>query len=146
MKTVESCDNFRSRGSMGAGEFDRPFVGLRAAVTEKNFPRETSLDDRLGESALGLHVPGVGYMNQLADLVPDRFDNLRRAVPQKVASPAGKKVEVPISLRIPNLRPFPPNQARWVPGVVADHLLIEKLDRLFRGEGGRRMFNVDSIG
>ena len=51
---------------------------------------------------LWLRVPAVRHMDQLLHLFRDGFDNLRRAMAEHPASPAGEEVEIAISFRVPD--------------------------------------------
>jgi len=88
--------------AVGLGHLDGRLVRLRPAVAEEALAAERPLRERLGERPLGLDVPGVRHVDQLADLVADRLDHPRRAVPQQVAAPAGEEVEEPPPLGVPD--------------------------------------------
>ena len=86
----------------GPRQLDGGLVGLGPAVAEEALAAERPLGQRLGERALGLHVPGIRHVDQLADLVADRLDDARRAVTQQVAAPPRKEVEIPVALGVPD--------------------------------------------
>ena len=103
MKTIQGGDDLISRRGMCPSEFDRCLVRLGTAITEENFALETPLNECLGKSPLGLDVPGVGYVNESCDLIPDRFDHLGRRMSDQIAAPSSEKIEISVSLGIPNL-------------------------------------------
>ncbi len=91
---------------MKPGELDRRLVGLGPLLQKKHWPPKRLLRRVPGERSSRLHVPGVRHMNQLADLFTDRLDDPRRAMPEQVAAPAGKEVEVTVPLGVPDPRTF----------------------------------------
>ena len=107
------------------GSLDR----LGTAVAEKCLA-ESAAAQRLGKIALRLGVPGVGDVDQLRDLLFDRFDHSRRTVAQDVAAPAGEQVQVPSPLGIPHTGSLATDQADRVATVVGDHVLLELGNRV----------------
>ena len=117
---------------MGPGQLDRRLVGLGAAVAEEALAAERPLGECLGERSLGFHVPGIGHVDQLPDLVANRLDDPGRAMAEQVAAPAREEVEVAVPFGIPDPRAFAPDQTDRVPPVIGDHIPIELGDRLLR--------------
>ncbi len=101
-------------------------------LQKKHWPPNDRSESACGERALGFHVPGVGHVDQLADLVADRLDDPGRAVAEQVAAPAGEEVEVAVPLGVPDPRTLAPDQADREPPVVGDHVPLELGDRLLR--------------
>ena len=86
-----------------------------------------------------------GHVNQLPNLVADGIHDARRAMSQKVAAPARKKVEIPVTLGVPDPRPFAPHQTDRVPPIIRDHIAVELRDgRLgtLIGQVRRRQGNI----
>ncbi len=116
--------------AVGAGQLDGGLVGLGAAVAEEALRPEGSLGELLRQSALGLHVPGVGHVNEPADLFANGRDNALGAMAQQVAAPAGKEVEITVSLGVPHRGALAANQADGEPSIVGYHVTIELADCL----------------
>ena len=86
----------------------------------------------LGPVALQLGVPGVGHVDQLAQLLADRLDHRRRAMAQQIAAPAAEQIEVAVALRCPrrtSLRRATKRDGKAA--VVGNHVLLEQLERFF---------------
>ena len=96
---------------------------------QKNaWPPKLRSRKRLGPQPLQLGVPGVGHVDQLAQLLADRLDHRRRAVAQQVASPAGKQIQVAVPLGVPDVGAFAADQGHGKPAVVGNHVLLEELE------------------
>ncbi len=111
-----------------ADQLDRRLVGLRAGVAEEGLPAETPLRKRLGPKPLQLGVPGVGDVDQLAQLLADGLDDRGRAMPQQVAPPAGKQIEVAVPFGVPHPGVFAADQGHGKPPVVGDHVALEEFE------------------
>src|SRR5262249_21251515 len=139
VKAVEGSNDLVALmlGTIEAGQLDGRLVGLGAAVTEEAFASEVSaLAQFFGQAALRFHVPGIGHMDELADLFAHRGDDARRAVADEIAAPAGEEIDIAVPFRVPDQRALATYQANWVACVVADHVLLKLLDRLC---GGRHL-------
>ncbi len=127
-------------------QLDGGLVGFRAAVAEEALAAEGPLRKRLGQLPLGLHVPGVGHVDQAADLLADRLDDPGRAVAQQVASPARKEVEVPVPFGVPDPRSLTAHEADGEAPVIGDHIPLELSDGFLGTRvGGRRQGRVSSF-
>ena len=126
VEAVEHRDDLvTARLAVEPGELDGRLVRLRAAVAEEALAAPAgALAERLGEFALGFRVPGVGHVDQLADLLPHRLDDARRTVAEQVAAPAGEEVEVAIALVVPDVRAFAAHQADRIARVVGDDVVL----------------------
>ena len=96
-----------------ADQLDRRLVGLGAGVAEERLPAEAPFRKRLGPKPLQLGVPGVGDVDQLAQLIADGLDHRGRAMTQQVAAPAGKQIEIAIPLVVPHPGILRRGPARW---------------------------------
>ncbi len=128
---LEGNDLVTLLGRVQPGELDGRLVGLGAGVAEERLAAETSLRQGLGPLALQFRVPGVGHVDQLAQLLADGLDHRRRAMSQQVAAPAVKQVEVAVPFRIPHVRSLAPHQGDRKAIVVGNHVSLEQLQRLF---------------
>ena len=71
--------------SMSPRQLDRRLVGLGAAVAEEALAGVEMRTDRplrkcLGKRSLRFHVPGIGHVDELPDLFPNRGDDPGRAM------------------------------------------------------------------
>ena len=90
-----------SRASLIAASF------ASAPELQKNaLPPKLRSRQQLGPASLGFRVPRIRHMNQLGRLLLNRFHHPRRTVPQQVAAPAGKEVEILPALVVPHQRAF----------------------------------------
>lgn len=131
MEAVEHRNDFEpARAAAKASQLDGGFVRLGAAIGEKRLgaarPARAGAEC-FGQLTLQFGVPGVGNVNQLADLIAHRFDDTRRAMAQDAAAPAGEKVEVFVAFVVPNRRFDSAYERHRVAGVVADHIIVKEL-------------------
>ena len=115
--------------AVGAGQLDGGLVGLGAAVAEEALAAERPLRELLRQAPLGLHVPGIGHVDQPANLFANGRDDAARAMAQQVAAPAGEEIEIAVSLGIPNPGALAADEADGEPSVVGYHVAIELGDR-----------------
>ena len=113
--------------SISPRQLDRRLVGLGSAVAEEalagmRLRAERPLGKRLGESSLGFHVPRIGNVDELTDLVANSGDDPGRAMAQQVTAPTREEVEVAVPLRVPDPRTLTPDQADGEPAVVGHHI------------------------
>ena len=120
------------RVSISPGELDRGFVRLGSAIAKECLAAKRSPRQRLGERPLRFHVPRVGNVDQLANLFANSLDDPRRAMPQEVATPARKEVEIALTLGVPNPRALAPDEANRVSPIVGNDITVELGDRLGR--------------
>ena len=109
-------------------QLDGRLVGLGARVAEERLPAETPLRKGLGPEPLQLGVPGVGDVDQLAQLVADGLDDRRRAMAQQVAAPAGEEVEIAVALAVPHPGVLAADQGDGKASVVGDHVALKELE------------------
>jgi hypothetical protein len=67
-------------------------------------------------------------MDQLADLLADRFDDSRWAVAEQVAPPARKEIEIPLPFRIPHVGALAADQRERVPTIIGYDVFFERRD------------------
>ncbi len=103
---LEGDDLVALLGRVQPGELDGRLVGLGARVAEERLAAETPLRQRLGPQALQFGVPGVGHVDQLAQLLADGLDHRRRTMAQQIAAPAAEQVEIAVPLGVPDVRSF----------------------------------------
>ncbi len=117
-------------GAMESCQLNRRFVRLGARVAEKGLSAKAASRQHFGPSALGIDVPGVRHVDQRSDLLLDRVDDLRRAMPQEVAAPAGEQIQIPGAFAIPDIGPLAAYQVNWIADVVGDHVFLKLSDRI----------------
>src|SRR5262249_21640055 len=136
-------DPVPSRPAVEASKLNRRLDRLRTAVAEEALAAEAAaLAQRLGQPSLSLGVPGVGHVNQLADLVAHRLDDSRRTVAEQVAAPARKEVEVAVTLGIPHPGACAARQANRIARVVADDVTLEQVNDFWGGSHENQWFVV----
>ena len=133
MEAVEHGDDLvASRLAVEAGDLDGRLVGLRPTVAEEALAGPAgALAQRLGELPLRFGVPGVGHMDEPADLFAHRLDDARRAMAQEIAAPAGKEVEIAVPFVVPDVGSFAAHQANRIARVVGNDVTLIQV------EGGR---------
>ena len=114
---------------MGPRQLDGGLVGLGAAVAEEALAAERPFRELLRQRSLGLHVPGIGHVDQPADLFANRRDDPLGAMAQQVAAPTGEEVEIAVSLGVPHPGTLAANQADGESSIVGYHIAIELGDR-----------------
>jgi len=139
MEAVERRDDLVAplRLADEPGHLDRGLVRLGARVAEEDLAVVDAalVDERLGEQALRLHVPGVRHVDQPGDLLRDRLHDPRRTVAEEAAAPAGEEVEILRPLAVPDVRALATDEADRRPAVVADHVAVEQSDRFLQLHG-----------
>src|SRR5689334_4579920 len=117
-------------------ELDRGLIRLSPAVAkETNATNVASIGEDLAQKRLRLGVPGVGNMDERRNLFLDRLHHARRTVPEKVAPPTGKEIEIAVPLRVPDPRVLAANQADRVARVIRGQVFLREPNDLFTGKG-----------
>ena len=108
VKGVIEHDDLGPVDPLGMGappdELDRALVRLGAGVAEEGPAAERGLDQALGEQHGRLGVKEVGGARQGRDLLADRLDDPRMAVPRVVNGESAEHVQVLAALGIPEAR------------------------------------------
>src|SRR4030095_16599343 len=87
-------------GAPLAGELDRAFVGLGAAVAEEHLPEARGVGEQARQTRHLRVVVGRAAADQPARLAGDRLYEHRRAVPEAIHGPALHEVEVGLALLV----------------------------------------------
>ena len=87
-----------------AGEFEKPFAGLRAAVAKKQLARPDEADELFGQQSLRLVVVKIGGVDQFARLLHQRRRDVRRRVAQRANGDAPAHVQVAFPVDVPHIR------------------------------------------
>src|SRR6267378_3891911 len=85
----------------GAGELERPFPGLGAAVAKESAVKPGNFSQQPRELRLIFVEEKIRNMNQPARLTFDGRLHSRVAVAERVDSNATQKIQIPLALRIP---------------------------------------------
>jgi len=115
-----------------ARQFDGRFVGLRAAVAEKNLVGKRMPDQQLRQLGLRLGVIQIGNMRQFIHLLLDGSNHLRMRMPEIADGNAGHQIEIFLAVDIPDpgARPFrqydrkPPVRIHDIPCSLRYHFLF----------------------
>src|SRR6266511_3153786 len=107
-------------------EFEKPFVGLGAAVAEKNFAGRQSLNDLLRQSSLRLVIIEVGDVNQLLGLLHEGVGDLRVRMAETTHGNPAAEIEVTFPAEIPHITAAAAAQGQIETSVAGDHELLEQ--------------------
>ena len=117
---------------MQADEFDRRFVRLGAPVAEERLAPEAPFRQRRAHSPWSLDIPGVGHVDQRAQLPADSLDDRFRTVAQEVAAPARKEIQIAVAFAVPNMGSFAPDEVDRKAIVVGNDKLLKECDGVRR--------------
>src|ERR1043166_1320242 len=127
-----------------ARQFEKPFVGFRAAVAEEHLARPEQMYQRLGQSPLWLGVVEVRDMDELAGLLDQRPGDFRMRVAEATDRDAAAQVEVAASGNIVKVAARTVAQSDVKSRVARDHIFLEQNADgrdLVSNDAGRRWNN-----
>ena len=98
---------FAVRLREGAGEFERAFPSLGAAVAKESAVKPRDAGQQPRKFGLILVVEEIRNMNQTAGLTFDRRLNGRMVVAERIDSDSAQEIQIPLALGIPEIYPAP---------------------------------------
>ncbi|MNZ77175.1 hypothetical protein D3C78_957040 [compost metagenome] len=108
-------------------QFQRRFVGFCPGVTEKHLLGKGGVNQQLGQPQHRLVGIAVAQVPKFARLLHQRCGHDRVRMAQRVNRNAASKIDVRLTLLIPDLRTFSPYQNKISGGVNRDHPVVERL-------------------
>ena len=94
----------------GAGEFERAFPGLGAAVAKESAVKPGDFGQQPREFRLILVEEEIRNMNQPAGLTLDRRLDRGVVVAERIDSDSAQEIQIPLAARIPEIHAAPANK------------------------------------